>query len=530
MNKNEQERQDSKNIHQVLDEIEVNLSQINPALDDLAERIRKPKNELEEIADGLAGSQNSKDSLVGNPSKWLGLFVKITSLATILGIIIGGINVYLYLKKINHLFLFPDNISISNASASIFIVYIIFYIILLFGFLSPFFINIILNHISSNFLNTNSQKENFPDGVSSNANYLLSTNPWLANAIKCISNTIKSIFSLLRSILSCVNFFKLLPKIIKNIFFYENKEREIIYYAKFVYWSMFWFIIIFTIIFFIDLILNISFDKYYVNILNFLTATFMIFNVAYGLVFLNQNKLYKNNIWEYRFWIFMIAALHILPVFLHFLFVIIPTVSVLQNIKIFIFFYIFSILIFSFSLFFSYLSFKGFHKNKKYDYIFHIMSGLFVLIYLFYVSIFSNYEVSLYKIRFIEKPQNSSWYIIHNNNSPIETINGINEQDIARYKQKFIPTSWAKFCQADDFSKQNIINCEYLYDYTQDINLNALYGYMAWNLGNTKVFCPQSVDFFKTDNQDERNEMSEKCLVIDGKYLQPISKHFLSSK
>ena len=90
MNKNEQERQDSKNIHQVLDEIEVNLSQINPALDDLAERIRKPKNELEEIADGLAGSQNSKDSLVGNPSKWLGLFVKITSLATILGIIIGG--------------------------------------------------------------------------------------------------------------------------------------------------------------------------------------------------------------------------------------------------------------------------------------------------------------------------------------------------------------------------------------------------------------------------------------------------------
>lgn len=442
----------------------------------------------------------------------------------------GGINVYLYLKKINHLFLFPDNISISNASASIFIVYIIFYIILLFGFLSPFFINIILNHISSNFLNTNSQKENFPDGVSSNANYLLSTNPWLANAIKCISNTIKSIFSLLRSILSCVNFFKLLPKIIKNIFFYENKEREIIYYAKFVYWSMFWFIIIFTIIFFIDLILNISFDKYYVNILNFLTATFMIFNVAYGLVFLNQNKLYKNNIWEYRFWIFMIAALHILPVFLHFLFVIIPTVSVLQNIKIFIFFYIFSILIFSFSLFFSYLSFKGFHKNKKYDYIFHIMSGLFVLIYLFYVSIFSNYEVSLYKIRFIEKPQNSSWYIIHNNNSPIETINGINEQDIARYKQKFIPTSWAKFCQADDFSKQNIINCEYLYDYTQDINLNALYGYMAWNLGNTKVFCPQSVDFFKTDNQDERNEMSEKCLVIDGKYLQPISKHFLSSK
>lgn len=530
MNKNEQERQDSKNIHQVLDEIEVNLSQINSASDDLLERIKKTKDDLQRIIDGLSGSQNSKDSLVGNPSKWLGLFVKITSLATVLGIIIGGINVYLYLKKINHLFLFPDNISISNASASIFIVYIIFYIILLFGFLSPFFINIILSHISSNFLNTNSQKEIFPDGVSSNANYLLSTNPWLANAIKCISNTIKSAFSLFRSILSFVNFFKLLPKIIKNIFFYENKEREVIYYAKFVYWSMFWFIIIFTIIFFIDLILNISFDKYYVYILNFLTATFIIFNVAYGLVFLNQNKLYKNNIWENSIWVLAIAMLHILPVCLHFLFVIIPTLGVLENTKTFILFYILSIIIFSLSLFFSYLSFKGFHKNKKYDYIFHIVSGLFVLIYLFYVSTFSNYEVSLYKIRFIEKPQDSAWYLIHNGNATSDTINGLTEKDIKKYQYNFEPVFWGKYCQVDVFTNQNMKSCRKLNDDINSISPNALYGYFAWSLGNTKVFCPQSVDFFKTDNQDERNEMSEKCLVIDGKYLQPISKHFLSSK
>lgn len=103
----------------------------------------------------------------------------------------------------------------------------------------------------------------------------------------------------------------------------------------------------------------------------------------------------------------------------------------------------------------------------------------------------------------------------------------MNEQDIARYKQKFIPTSWAKFCQVDNFRKQNIINCEYLYDYTQDINPNALYGYMAWNLGNTKVFCPQSVDFF--DNAGDNKEKSEKCLVIDGKYLQPISAKYVSA-
>ena len=55
---------------------------------------------------------------------------------------------------------------------------------------------------------------------------------------------------------------------------------------------------------------------------------------------------------------------------------------------------------------------------------------------------------------------------------------------------------------------------------------NALYGYMAWNLGSTKVFCPVSVDFFDdTDN----TEKSKKCLVIDGKYLQAISSYHLNN-
>lgn len=226
----------------------------------------------------------------------------------------------------------------------------------------------------------------------------------------------------------------------------------------------------------------------------------------------------------------MIAILHILPVFLHFLFVIIPTLVVLENTKTFILFYIFSIIIFSSSLLFSYLSFEYFYKNKRHNYAFYIASALFVLFYLCYVSVFSNYEVSLYKTRFIEKPQNSSWYLIHNGNAMSDTINGLTEKDIKKYQYNFEPVFWGKYCQVDVFTNQNMKSCRKLNDYINSISPNALYGYFAWNLGNTKVFCPQSVDFFKTDNQDERNEMSEKCLVIDGKYLQPISKHFLSSK
>ncbi|WP_156892331.1 hypothetical protein [Moraxella caprae] len=45
-------------------------------------------------------------------------------------------------------------------------------------------------------------------------------------------------------------------------------------------------------------------------------------------------------------------------------------------------------------------------------------------------------------------------------------------------------------------------------------------------MGNTKVFCPVSVDFF--DDKGNNKEKSAKCLVIDGKYLQPVSEHYLA--
>lgn len=491
--------------------------------------------EMAEIGNYLAPKiqPNSDDLQFKKLNTVFEYLIKFTSIATIFGIIFGGINVYLYLKTINHLFLFPDNISISNVSVSIFVVYIILYIILSFGFLSPFFINILLNNISNDFLNKSSKKQITQNNALDHTNNLISINPKLINGLKFILNTIKLIFLLSIPVLlfislffitligSILNFFKLFTNIVKNIFFYENKKRDIIYYAKFVYWSMFWFIGIFTIIFFADSILSTSLNKYYSNILNFLTFVFIFFNIIYGFIFLNQNKLYKNNVWENGIWVLLIAMLHILPVFLHFLFVIIPTLDVLQNDKGFIFFYIFSIIIFSFSSFFSYLSFEDFYKNKRYDYGFHIASGFLVLCYLFYVSIFSNYEVSLHKTRFIEKPQDSSWYLIHNGNTTSETINGMTKDDIKSRQQSFIPNGWQQYCKDDVLDRMNMRHCPTLK------NDNALYGYMAWNLGKTKVFCPQSVDFFKTDDKKQRNAMSQTCMQIDGNLLQPIRADYL---
>ncbi|MDO4897583.1 MAG: hypothetical protein Q3971_09505 [Moraxella sp.] len=136
-----------------------------------------------------------------------------------------------------------------------------------------------------------------------------------------------------------------------------------------------------------------------------------------------------------------------------------------------------------------------------------IICMYFILLTTGFFTMYTRFsDLSLYVPKFIEKPQNSSWYIIHNGNTNSEKINGLSKTEIQTLKHEFKPKN------KDD---ENIKNP------------NALYGYMAWNLGNTKVFCPVSVDFF--DDKDNNEENSKKCLVIDGKYLQPISKYYLAN-
>ena len=56
---------------------------------------------------------------------------------------------------------------------------------------------------------------------------------------------------------------------------------------------------------------------------------------------------------------------------------------------------------------------------------------------------------------------------------------------------------------------------------------NALYGYMAWNMGDTKVFCPASVINFRIDTKDKTDLKS--CIVISGKALQIMPESYIST-
>ena len=123
--------------------------------------------------------------------------------------------------------------------------------------------------------------------------------------------------------------------------------------------------------------------------------------------------------------------------------------------------------------------------------------------------------------RLAETPGNSSWYLLHNNFQPqngTQETNGINKNDLKKMKEIFKCSSIP-----EDIQQFYRIKCEK----NPEKRNNALYGYMAWNMGDTKVFCPASVINFRTDTEDKTDLKS--CIVISGKALQIMPESYIST-
>lgn len=115
----------------------------------------------------------------------------------------------------------------------------------------------------------------------------------------------------------------------------------------------------------------------------------------------------------------------------------------------------------------------------------------------------------------IEIPEDSSWYLLHNNfqqNNGFQETNGINKSDLKKLKKYFTKPK----------------QCSKL-----DPRENALYGYMAWNLGDTKVFCPPTTDNTKIDDIEKwkipAEKLGKECIVISGKALQIMPESYIST-
>ena len=122
------------------------------------------------------------------------------------------------------------------------------------------------------------------------------------------------------------------------------------------------------------------------------------------------------------------------------------------------------------------LSFKL--KNKKYKKYINFFINLCALIILIFVILFSDKIGILSFFHFIETKQDSSWYLLHNNfqqNNGSQETNGIDKNDLLKLKQKFKCSILSEKEKAEKG-----ITC------SPETRNNALFGYMAWNLGDTK--------------------------------------------
>lgn len=120
----------------------------------------------------------------------------------------------------------------------------------------------------------------------------------------------------------------------------------------------------------------------------------------------------------------------------------------------------------------------------------------------------------LEKLGYIEKNTDARWYLLDtrfiNQYGLVkkEGTTGLNDKDTLKEWQ-------IKFCK-----EPKMDSCIRTENYAFFQYKNAVYGYMAWNLGKTKIFCPHYVTIEST--QRDKTTIDKVCLTINGDYLQPI--------
>ena len=199
-----------------------------------------------------------------------------------------------------------------------------------------------------------------------------------------------------------------------------------------------------------------------------------------------------------------------------------------------------------------------FNLNNKESFISftRLLITLIMIIYLMILGMGDKTRI-LNFTHIIEIPEDSSWYLLHNNfqqNNGSQETNGIDKNDLIKLKQNF------KCSILSEKEKEDKnINCSPIPEQRN----NALYGYMAWNLGDIKFFCPATTDNTKADstktkdedsksknedpkskNEDpktkeqeaadelaakEADKLTEECIIISGKALQIMPKSYIST-
>lgn len=96
----------------------------------------------------------------------------------------------------------------------------------------------------------------------------------------------------------------------------------------------------------------------------------------------------------------------------------------------------------------------------------------------------------------------------------------ISDEDLKTIKPYFTP-------QKKDDEKIEICTRKSEWLRNTEERSNALFGYLAWNLGDKKIFCPVTANNIKAS---QIKEISSKCFPIEGKDLQKMHESYISSQ
>ena len=173
-------------------------------------------------------------------------------------------------------------------------------------------------------------------------------------------------------------------------------------------------------------------------------------------------------------------------------------------------------------------NFSGLFDPNLKKFFIDILSILIILMCIILSLLINNISILNFTY-FIEIPKNSSWYLLHNNfqqNKGSQEINGIDKNDLIKLKQNF---------KCSILSEKEKVEKDIKCSSTPEQRNNALYGYMAWNYGDTKVFCPPTTNNTKLDNIEYKDwkipakKLDKECIVISGKALQIMPESYIST-
>ena len=439
----------------------------------------------------------------------ISLFSKSIPALAALGLILGSILTYRYLIFIGYSSIFPETIASSSSLTTIIFVFALILLIFAIPFLSPYSFIFISKDLQAQRIKV---KNLFPSLFASTLSFPILVIYLLLSDYEKINIPPEPIIGLcfLFTIISPyfiyiiqdkVNF---LPKIIYRINYnkiftalicYKNntelsfdKITTIILYTLYsIYLLIIWLIALIPLIFFLIIyyfLTNYNIFLSFFRLLPTLALSFLIYC----------------SIFIYSIFLIAFASNWLLDSYIKYTFL-------------------------SFLYFFIFLNVRAvadeaYSKNNK-NKNSYILSIMLAISSFFLMSVLSNNFSThmLHPVRFVEIPKNSSWYLLHNNfqhNNGTQEINGIDKNDLFKLKQKFKCSALS-----ENEKVKKGINCSSIPEQRN----NALYGYMAWNLGDTKVFCPPTAENNK--GKEEAAKLAKECIIINGKSLQILNENYI---